>query len=635
MLQLQNLTLAHGARVLFEEASLQIPPGHRVGIIGANGCGKSSLFQLILQQLAAERGELLLPRQWQIAHVRQETPALQRSAIDYVLDGHQQLRSLQQQLAQAEQRNDGEQMAHLHAALDAIDHYRLQSEAATLLAGLGFDENAQQQMVASFSGGWRMRLNLAQALLQPSDLLLLDEPTNHLDLDAVIWLESWLRRYSGTLLLISHDRDFLDATIQSILHIDQQRCQLYTGNYSSFERQKAERLLQQQAQHQKTEQRRAELERFIARFKAKASKAKQAQSRVKMLAKLEQTLPAHAASPFSFEFRPAEQMPHPLIQFEQLNAGYDPARPVLNQIKLNLVPGSRIGLLGQNGAGKSTLVKLLAGKLQPLEGQVEQSSGVRIGYFEQHQVDTLDQSATPITLLQRLSPDATEQELRNYLGSFAFSGDRAFEPIAPFSGGEKARLTLALIVWQRPNLLLMDEPTNHLDLEMRHALTLALQSFEGAMILVSHDRHLLNATCEDFYLVHDGQVEPYVGDLDSYRQWLLQQNTPTETRPSSGGKAEQRKEQKRKEAELRNKLRPLRNALEQAEQKLASLDQQLAAIEQQLADSTLYQSDQANKLQTLLQQQGQLNKQREEIESTWFEYSEQLEQAEQDATNPT
>lgn len=484
-----------------------------------------------------------------------------------------------------------------------------------------------------------MRLNLAQALLCPSDLLLLDEPTNHLDLDAVIWLEKWLQRYAGTLLLISHDKAFIDNTVAQIISVEQQKLITYTGNYSSYETQRAERIRLQNIEYEKQQQKVAHLNSFITRFKAKASKAKQAQSRIKQLEKMETLLPAHMASPFSFSFAPPSALPNPLVQMEKIQLGYDD-HIVLQQVKLNLVPGSRIGLLGRNGQGKSTLIKLLAGVHAPKQGIFNTAKGLKIGYFAQHQLETLDANATPLLHLQRIDEKATEQQLRDYLGGFGFNGDEALAPVAPMSGGEKARLVLALIVYQKPNLLLLDEPTNHLDLEMRHALNIALQGFEGAMVLVSHDRFLLSSVCEDFYLVDSGEVEPFKGDLDDYRDWILKQQAAEKAKANSDAKNEElqetgaqskperkldRKEEKRREAEFRQRVAPLKKAIEKHEKAMEKCGAALAEVEASLADTSLYSEDKKAQLMGLLDKQTQLKQQLEEEEMAWLDAQEQIE----------
>lgn len=626
MIQLQQLELRRGSKALFSDANLTIFPGQNIGIIGANGCGKSSLFACFQGELAPDAGELSIPSAWSIATVAQETPALDCSAMDFVLQGDEHLYPV---LLQLRQHDDGETMAAAHLQMEQLNGYTAEARAGTLLAGLGFNGAMQQQQVKSFSGGWRMRLNLARALMKPSQLLLLDEPTNHLDLDAVLWLEKYLASYDGTLLLISHDRDFLDAVTDSIVHIERQELQLYKGNYSQFERQRAERLAQQQSMFEKQQLQVAHLQQFIDRFKAQATKARQAQSRIKALERMTKLAPAHVDSPFSFSFRPPKALPNPLLKLDQVQIGYGDT-PILKQINFQLLPGSRIGLLGRNGAGKSTLIKLLSGKLTPQSGEIWTASGISLGYFAQHQLETLRPQDSPLQQLLRLDPAASEQSLRDFLGGFGFHGDKALEACGPFSGGEKARLVLALLVYQRPNLLLLDEPTNHLDLDMREAIVMALQEFEGAIVVVSHDRHLLTSSTDEFYLVADGKVAPFDGDLSDYYLWL--QNDSRQRQPAAEPKqdsATQRKDQKRLEAELRNQLRPLKKQLEQAETKQTQLANRLSELEQQLADPTLYDAVRKVELTELLAEQASASKALSQLEESWFELQEQLEQTEQ------
>ncbi|WP_346350943.1 ABC transporter ATP-binding protein [Oceanimonas sp. AH20CE76] len=631
MITLSQIELLRGGRPLLKDATATIHGGQKVGLVGKNGCGKSTLFALLKGELSVDSGQFALPADWQLASVAQETPALDCSALDYVIDGDQQYRRLCRELEAAEASHNGMAIAELHGRLETHGGYHIHARAAALLHGLGFANEAHARPVSDFSGGWRMRLNLAQALICRSDLLLLDEPTNHLDLDAVIWLERWLKSYDGTLILISHDRDFLDAVVNRIIHIENSQLNEYTGNYSDFERMRAEQLALQQSMFEKQQKALSHMQSYVDRFRYKASKAKQAQSRLKAMEKMERILPAHIDSPFSFSFRPPASLPVPLIAMEKLAAGYG-NKEILSNIKLNLVPGSRIGLLGRNGAGKSTFIKLLAGELTPLHGKLEASKGVALGYFAQHQLESLHPQESALTHLARLDPNATEQSMRDYLGGFDFHGDKVKELVGPFSGGEKARLVLALIVYQKPNLLLLDEPTNHLDLDMREALTLALQAFEGAMVIVSHDRHLLRATTDEFYLVDAGKVEPFDGDLDDYHQWLTEQDKaeqPAQSSTAGDNSAQARKAEKRRQAELRHQTQPLRKAITKLEKDMERCQLQLAAIEQQLADPDIYAAEHKARLQQLLKDQSPLQQQLAEAEMEWLTLQEQLEDLEQ------
>ena len=629
MIVFSSLQIRRGVRVLLDNATATINPGQKVGLVGKNGCGKSTLLSLLKNEIGADAGSVTYPGNWQLAWVNQETPALAEPALDYVIDGDREYRQLEAELNAANERNDGNAIATVHGKLDAIDAWTIRARAASLLHGLGFSNEQLERPVSDFSGGWRMRLNLAQALICRSDLLLLDEPTNHLDLDAVIWLEKWLKSYQGTLILISHDRDFLDPVVGKIIHIEQQSLFEYTGNYTSFELQRATRLAQQQSLYESQQQKVAHLQSFIDRFKAKASKAKQAQSRVKMLERMELIAPAHVDNPFHFSFRAPESLPNPLLKMEKVSAGYGD-RVILDSIKLNLVPGSRIGLLGRNGAGKSTLIKMLAGELAPLHGEIGLAKGIKLGYFAQHQLEFLRADESPLQHLARMAPQVLEQQLRDYLGGFGFQGDKVTEETKRFSGGEKARLVLALIVWQRPNLLLLDEPTNHLDLDMRQALTEALIEFEGALVVVSHDRHLLRSTTDDLYLVHDAKVEPFDGDLEDYQQWLTdvqkQENQPAEAPKENGNSAQTRKDQKRRDAELRTQTQPLRKEIARLEKEMEKLNAQLAAAEEKLGDSGLYDQSRKAELTDCLQQQASAKSGLEECEMAWLEAQEQLEQ---------
>lgn len=634
MLRFQSVTLRRGTRAILNDVNATIHSGEHWGIVGRNGSGKSSLLALVLGTrdptgLHADKGEVKLSSNLAMAHVAQETPAVDRSAIDYVMDGDAELRELEQQLAACTDA-DGERQATLFGELEAIDGYTAPARAARLMDGLGFNEAQLQTPVSDFSGGWRMRLNLAQALMCRSDILLLDEPTNHLDLDAVLWLQSWLQNYPGTILLISHDRDFLDLCVDHIALLSEETLHTYTGNYSAYEKQHAARLEQQQAAHQKQQRTISHLHSYIDRFRAQATKAKQAQSRLKALARLEEIAPAHVDSPFEFSFLPPKQVPNPLLKITDAQLGYG-NKALLNDITINLLPGDRIGLLGPNGAGKSTLIKALTGELPLLAGKHAPAQSLRIGYFAQHQLEQLHTDDTPLMHLQRLNKQASEQELRNYLGGFGFNGDQALDPVGPFSGGEKARLVLALLIYQRPNLLLLDEPTNHLDLEMRHALTLALQDFEGALLVVSHDRHLLRTVCDQFVLVANGHAQSYDGDLDDYAQWLNEHrrgNTQPKENTRDKTPGIDKRQLRQQEAARRQQLKPFLDQVRKSEQQLEKTQKNLHKLELQLADSTLYEANNKDQLKELLQQQTLLKQKLQQTESDWLAAEEALELAE-------
>ncbi|MFG0380280.1 ATP-binding cassette domain-containing protein [Pseudomonas sp. zbq_18] len=630
MIRLQNLTLQRGPQRLLEGAELTLHAGHKAGLIGANGAGKSSLFALLRGEIGPDAGDCSLPPDWRIAHMRQEVDTLERLAVDYVLDGDTHLRQVQRDLAAAEAAHDGSAIARLHSDLDSADGYTADARARKLLAGLGFTSEQMDKRVGDFSGGWRMRLNLAQALMCPSDLLLLDEPTNHLDLDAILWLEEWLKSYPGTLLLISHDRDFLDAVVDHVAHLEQQKLTLYRGGYSAFERTRAERLAQQQQAYEQQQAQRAHMEKYIARFKAQATKARQAQSRIKALERLEELAPAHVDSPFDFVFREADKISSPLLDLSDAQLGYGD-KAVLQQVKLQLAPGARIGLLGPNGAGKSTLIKTLSGELVPLSGRLARGENLAIGYFAQHQLDSLDAKASPLLHLQRIAPGEREQTLRDFLGGFDFRGARCDEAVQNFSGGEKARLALALIAWQKPNLLLLDEPTNHLDLEMRLALTMALQEFSGAVLVVSHDRHLLKSTTDEFLLVADGRIQPFDGDLDDYARWLVDfraRQQPQAAVAPAGDKTDKRA-QRQAAAALRQQLAPHRREAEKLEKELGKLHEQLAQVEERLGDSALYDAARKDELRDLLAEQARLKGREGDLEERWMTALEHLESLEQ------
>ncbi|NUE67557.1 ATP-binding cassette domain-containing protein [Snodgrassella sp. ESL0253] len=628
MIEIKNLSLQRGSKQLLNNASLTIYPGQRIGLIGKNGTGKSSLFALLEGKISHDSGDIRLPKHWRLATVKQETPALDTPALDYVLQGDGELQELQQLLQQAEACNDGLKQAEYHARLDEIGAYSAPARAAKLLNGLGFSQHEQQQPVKSFSGGWRMRLNLAQALMCRTDLLLLDEPTNHLDLETVLWLEQHLSNLNTTQIIISHDRDFLNATTTQTVELAQQQLTLYGGNYDFYQQERAQRLAQQQAAYLKQQAHIQHLQSFIDRFKAKATKAVQAQSRIKALARLERITPAHLDSEFSFEFAQPDHLPNPLLKLEHINLGYGD-KTVLHNIDLSVESGARYGLLGVNGSGKSTLIKAISGSLQPISGQIVRAEKLKIGYFAQHQLETLRSDQSPIWHIQQLSPEVREQEIRNFLGSFAFIGDMALQPIAPFSGGEKARLALAMIVWQKPNLLLLDEPTNHLDLDMRHALTLALQSFQGALIVVSHDRSLLESTTDALIYLNQGELKHFDGDLSNYRQWRLTQQQHNGEQPQNSNDSLNRKEQKRIEAQQRQErarlAKPLLKNIEKAERDMENWQQQQQQCEAFLASEQAYLDENREKLQQIITQLAELKVKLTQTEEKWLEWQQQVE----------
>jgi len=625
MISMTEIELRRGTKVLLSDAELVIHPGQHIGIIGANGCGKSSLFKLLLGQLAPDAGNLFIPSDWRIAHMAQELASSERSALDYVLDGDPELRRTEAAIEQATDQEDNNRLAAEYEKMDAINGFDAHYRAEQLLHGLGFYQSEINRPVNSFSGGWRIRLNLAQALMSPSDLLMLDEPTNHLDLDATLWLEQWLKAYEGTLLIISHDRDFIDNVVERIVHIERAQSISYKGNYSAFERVRSERLALQQASFEKQQKRRKDVEAFVARFRYKASKAKQAQSRIKELERMENIAPAHIDSPFYFKFPEPKKTYSALVNISQSSLGYGDTE-ILSQVNFDLQPGTRIGLLGPNGAGKSTLINSLAGDLDLLSGQRVYGENIKIGYFAQHQLEVLDLQASPFLHLQRITPQATDQEIRNFLGGFDFHNDKALDQINDFSGGEKARLALALIVWQKPNLLLLDEPTNHLDLEMRHALTMALQSYEGALVVISHDRHLLRNTVDDFYLVAEGRVTEFDGDLKDYQDWL--KNFTREIKQPEPFITENpidKKLARQQSAESRKKLAPLNKQIKALEKKIDREQTQLKKIENQLADPEIYDDSNKETLKQCLSKQAEVKKILVALEENWLETQEQIE----------
>ncbi|SPU49888.1 Uncharacterized ABC transporter ATP-binding protein YheS [Bordetella trematum] len=634
------MTLRRGTKVLLDDAEFVVNPGERVGFVGKNGAGKSTLFALLTGELDQDAGNLDLPAGWRIASVQQEIAADDRPAREFVIDGDTQLRELQAQRA-ATPDDQGDRIAELEAALAEADVWSANSRAEQLLAGLGFAPDEWLKPVASFSGGWRMRLALARALMAPSELLLLDEPTNHLDLDAMLWLEKWLAAYPGTVLLISHDTEFLDAVARSILHFDHGKLIRYRGGYQDFLTQRAERLRQASLAHERQARETARLQGFIDRFKAKASKAKQAQSRVKALARMEALAPLHAEAGIDIHIPSPEHTPDPLLVLDKVAAGYTDAAgqavAILDQVTLMVRAGARIGVLGANGAGKSTLVKTLAEELPVQAGERRASKGLAIGYFHQHQLDMLDLDGTPLQHLARLAPQAREQELRNYLGGFGFSGDTVNGKVGPMSGGEKARLALSLIVWQKPNLLLLDEPSNHLDVETREALAAALAEFSGSMLLVSHDRHLLRTTVDSFWIVADGQVSEFDGDLEDYRDWLNARNAQARAEAAAprDSAVPDRKAQRRQEAEQRQKLatlrKPLQGRLNKVEAEMETLRQRLQALDTLIADADLYSDARRNERQQVMAEHGELGKRMAQLEEDWLEIQTSLEALEQDA----
>lgn len=658
MIQLQNFAIRRGGRLLFENATMQLHHGWKIGLTGVNGAGKSTLFAALLGGIQGDVGSLSRPAGWTVAHMAQEIESQETAAIDFVLSGDEEWWNIQQKLEHEADHLDIDTLTQLYGRFDEIDGYTAPAKAAQMMAGLGFLENQIKLPVSSFSGGWRMRLNLARTLMSRSDLLLLDEPTNHLDLDAILWLEDWLKAYEGTLVLISHDRDFLDAIVDHIIHIENAVVTLYTGNYSTFEQTRAERLSQQQQAFEKQEATRAHLQKYIDRFKAQATKARQAQSRIKQLERMQKLAPAHVDTPFTFSFREPTRMSTPLLRLDDVKAGYA-TKTIIHKVSLQITPDSRIGLLGMNGAGKSTLIKTLAGTLMPLAGERAASELLNLGYFAQHQMDALDGNASPMLQLSRLAgKQISDATLRAFLGSFGFSGERMDTTCESFSGGERARLALALIVWQKPNVLILDEPTNHLDLDMRHALTMALQDYEGAVVLVSHERQLIASVCDELLLVHDGQCTPFDGDLNDYAVWLRQARidmekkqklekqqaeksttkaaAPIEVQSVSHSQTPNTvntpvvKEHSRKETARRRDLtRPLRDKIEKLEKQQQKTQQRLAAIETELADESLYLPEQKAALLARMTEQTELKNQLETSENEVLELMMQLEELEQ------
>lgn len=618
MIQLTNLTLRRGHKVLFEGANLSVHPGQKVGLTGANGTGKSSLFALLMGQLQADLGDCSVPKGWQIAHVKQETPALDQSALDYVLDGDTEFRTIEQNIQQATAQERHEQLGELYAEMERIGGYAAHAKAGRLLHGLGFAPGEEGQSVRSFSGGWRMRLNLAQALMSRSDLLLLDEPTNHLDLEAVVWLQDWLKRYEGTLLLISHDRDFLDGVVQHILHIEHQQLTLYSGNYSAFEKIRTERLALQQAMFEKQQKQIAHMQSYVDRFRYKASKAKQAQSRLKALERMDTIAAAQVENPFHFEFYPCQNLKHQIVELHGADIGYGD-HMVFKNLDFSVTAGARIGLLGRNGAGKSTLIKAMSGDKALQRGELKTAKDLHIGYFAQHQLEQLDPESTAIEHVLQLDPEATDQAVKNFLGGFGFQGDKASTPVQPFSGGEKARLALALIVYQKPDLLLLDEPTNHLDLNMRDAIAFALQSYEGAVILVSHDKHMLNAVIDEMVYIDQGQIHPFDGDLDGYQKFIKDQIKQVEAAEAQANNVVpiDKKQHHKVNKAAKNRLQKLEKLIDQINQKLVD-------VTASLGEPAIYEPENQHELNRCMNESKRLQAELDECEAEWLELCELL-----------
>lgn len=626
---LSNITLQRGGEYLLEKSSLTIYESRRVALIGRNGCGKSSLFELLLGKITPEEGDIGIPSGCKISHMAQQVVDSQRTALDYVLDGHAPYRETQAAIIHSEKTNDHQRLSQHYEIMEVIGGFQLEYQAARLLHGLGFADEELNKKVNEFSGGWRIRLNLAQALMSPSDLLLLDEPTNHLDLDTTYWLEQRLKRYPGTLIIISHDRDFIDNIAKEVVHIETKALHLYKGNYSDFEKQRCEKLALQQANYEKQQRQIKHIQSFVTRFRAKASKAKQAQSRIKQLSNMEMVASVMIESPFKFEFRNDQRMSNPLVILRDVALGYGREK-VLDDVGLNLHPGARIGLLGVNGAGKSTLIKGITGDLKPFSGDIIRGEHCHIGYFAQHQLETLDLTVGAATHLKRISPQASDQQIRNFLGGFDFHGDKALESIAPFSGGEKARLALAIIVWQQPNVLLLDEPTNHLDLDMRSALTLALQSFTGALVVVSHDRHLLRHSVDEYLLIHQGKVNPFGGTLEDYYRWINARELQAPAnhnreKPADSTAKTNKRQQRQQTADIRKARAPIRNRIKRIEQKIEQTQHRLKLVETDLGDASVYEPGRKKRLQDLIFEQADLRRQIASLEENWLQLNEELE----------
>jgi ATP-binding cassette subfamily F protein 3 len=612
MLSFNNLELVLGGKTLFDDVSLTIHHHQKVGLIGANGTGKTSLFKVIKKEIEVDQSSVSYPNDLRISYLAQEVPASDEIALQYVLSGDYRLLEIQHEIELAEKEEKFEILAELYETYSALDGYSANSKAEQLMVGLGFKSEDFNKPLKDFSGGWRVRLNLAKTLMQPSDLMLLDEPTNHLDLDAILWLSNWIKSFPGALILISHDRDFLDDCVSFIAHLYHQSIELYSGNFTQFEILRAAKLAEIQSNYVKQQKEVAHMQSFINRFKAKATKARQAQSRVKALEKMELIAPAHIDSPFNFTISETEKISNPLISLSDSSLGYN--TPILSMVNLSIAPGDRIGLLGPNGAGKSTLIKSIVGSISLIDGQREAGTNFKVGYFSQHQVDDLDLSISAFTHIQRLDETQTEKQIRTYLGGFNFKGDKVKDPIHLFSGGEKARLAFAIISYQKPNILLMDEPTNHLDMEMRHALTIALQTFRGAILLISHDRHLLNSSVDHFYLVDNGRVDIFNGDLNDYKNYIL--DIKSSDIKETKKKVKSSKDNKEDNSKL---IKSLNIEISKLEKRLLRLNTKLDEANLKLADPDLYKDDSSDNLQDLIRNQLELSNEVELADQEWMD----------------
>jgi len=614
MLSFNQIALRRGTELLFEDVNFTIHKGRKAGLIGANGAGKTSLFKMIIGELDSDHGEIEIPNNLRMAHLEQEVQGTDDTALNYVLGGDREWSEIQAKIDEADKTGNYDNIGQLHERMDAIDGYTAKTRAQQLLAGLGFEQDEFDKTLQEFSGGWRIRLNLARTLMTPSELLLLDEPTNHLDLDTILWLVNWIKHYQGSMLLISHDREFLDETVDNIAYLHHKTIELFPGNYTQFEIIKAARLAEQQSNFVKQQREVKHMQDFVRRFRAKATKARQAQSRIKALERMELIAPAHIDSPFHFRIPQADKTSDPLLTLTHANLGYDSV--VIGNVKLNLHPGDRIGLLGHNGAGKSTLVKSLCREIELLSGERHEGANLVLGYFSQHQVDDLDLDATSFTLIHRLDRKLREQEIRNYLGGFDFRGDKVHEPIRTFSGGEKTRLALAMVAFAKPNILLLDEPTNHLDMDMRQALTIALQDFDGAILLISHDRHLLANTVDSFLLIEDGVLHQFEGDLEDYRAKLFAEQPATTSVPLTVSKKP--KPRHKESRQLKTRIKSLESSLERLNRKLTEVDVKLA-------DNSIYESQQEGNLQNLVRDQINLKEEISLVEEEWLMKTNELE----------